>query len=384
MTPKQRLLNTLNGKKVDRVAIYPQIPFAVTKEGFEPGAFHGYSDYDNWRAEDPMYRKLVERIERDCDNFYIWRPPCMLPEHFLVPSFLVKTLPPIHNNGKIITTNVLNIGGHSLQSVFAVNPGTGHTWQLEHICKTPEDAKKLMQLPWQEDQNHISDYFEISQMLGEKAVFWVTIPSPVLVVCRLFDPMHFLMFVRTESNLIFDLLETVSKRIYNNLDKLLSAGAGPIVRFGGAEHATPPMLSPADFDNLVVKYDKPLMDLCKQYNCKVAVHCHGQIRHALKRFVEMGVDQVDPVECYPDGDLTLLEAKEISENAITLTGNIQMRELYNSTPEHIDHRVRQIISEAGPGKLILSTTGTPLEKISDKLAENYHCFIESAHKYSKL
>ena len=117
---------------------------------------------------------------------------------FFSSIVLVKTLPPIQSNGKIVTTNVLNICGYSLQSVFAVSPGTGHTWQLEHICKTPEDAKKLMQLPWREDQNHISDYFEISQMLGDKAVFWVTMPSPVLVVCRLFDPMQIPIITKPE------------------------------------------------------------------------------------------------------------------------------------------------------------------------------------------
>jgi len=258
---------------------------------------------------------------------------------------------------------------------------TTHTWQIEHYCKSADDARLLLEIPWKGEPVEADDFPVINKYLGEKGVIWVTIPSPLLVVCRLFDPMEFLILTSTERELIDRLMETAFERIYTNLVKLLESGVGPIIRFGGAEHATPPMMSPYDFDWLIVNYDKPLMDLCRKYGKKIAVHCHGNIRHALKRFAEMGVDQTDPVETAPDGEITLTEARKISKEQITLTGNIQMKDLYNSDEAHIEDRVRAIIKEAGPTRLVITSTGTPLEKISPRLYRNYNCMIDAVLKY---
>ena len=91
----------------------------------------------------------------------------------------------------------------------------------------------------------------------------------------------------------------------------------------------------------------------------------------------MGVDQIDPVEQIPDGDLTLCEAREIAADRITLTGNVQMREMAACTPDQIRDRVAQILSDAGPNRLIVTTTGTPIEPMSPALAENYHALISA-------
>ena len=90
-----------------------------------------------------------------------------------------------------------------------------------------------------------------------------------------------------------------------------------------------------------------------------------------------GADQTDPCEALPDGDLTLAEARAIAGDQITLTGNIQMRELYSEDAAYIRRRVRQIIEEAGPRRLIIATTGTPLEAIPPHVEENYNAMIDA-------
>ena len=378
MQPRERLLKTLRGEPVDRIPVYTQIPFALTAEGFRPGAFHGYADYDNWREEDPAYWRLVQRMEAECDNFFIWRAPCMAADAFFIPPSMVETLPSEERDGRIVTTRVLRAGNRELRAVSAVQPRTGHTWTLEHYCKRPQEADFLLSLPWEQPRAEAGDFFQLQGWLGDKGVMWVTVPSPLMLVCRLFDPTEFLLYVRTEERLIHRLVEAAAARVHENLEGLLAAGVGPIVRFGGAEHATPPLMSPSDFDAFVVQYDAPLMQLAKRHDCLVAVHCHGNIRHALARFVEMGVDQTDPVEAAPDGDLTLAEARQIAAGQITLTGNIQMKELAAEQPEAIHRRVRQVIADAGPDHLILTTTGAPLEAISPQLEANCHALIDAA------
>lgn len=386
-TAKKRLLATLEGKPHDRVPIYTQIPFALEEGSFVPGPFHGYADYDDWRKQDPAYVKLTRRMEEECDNFFIWRPPCMGNHQFFLSPSALETQEEEgtgRNEGRIVRKTRFHQADVELTETTAVKPGTGHSWEIEHFCKTPEDAAGLLDLPWEGEPSEAGDFHELEKALGERGTMWVTIPSPIQAVCRLFDPNDFLIFARTEAELIHRLMDTCSQRLARNLRSLLEQGVGPVIRFGGAEHATPPLMSPQDFDELVVAYDQPLIDLCKRYGKKVAYHCHGKITHALKRFAEMGVDQTDPVETLPDGDLTLAEARRLGGDQVTLTGNIQMREIASADAEEIRRRVKDIIREAGPERLIISTTGTPLEKMDPLTERNYHTLIDAALEFGAI
>ncbi len=382
MTPKERLLCALRGEPVDRVPISAQIPFALDAAGnFCPGPFHGYDEHDDWRIRDPEYTRLVSRMEKECDNLFIWRPTYMKSDCLFLP--VTQTESQVLPDGRVRRVETADIDGRTLTSVFIVQPGTGHTWQTEHFCKDTDDALALLAMPFALPKAGPEDFFSIEKTLGDRALIWVTIPSPTLAVCRLFDPMLFLMMTASERALIDRLMETAAERIAALLLDMLRAGCGPVIRFGGAEHATPPLMSERDFDWLVTQYDTPLMRMCKEHGRMVAVHCHGNIRHALRRFAEMGVDQTDPVEQAPDGNITLAEARAITGGRITLTGNIQMRELHSAAPEEIKARVRQIINEAGRERLVITTTGTPLEKIDSRLAANYHAMIDAALQYGK-
>jgi hypothetical protein len=380
MTSRDRLLSQLRGEKIDRIPVYTQAPFTVDEKGMKPGPFHGYADYDSWREADPAYSKLVSDMEQYCDNPFIWRPPCMQNLQFMVSSTEISRRPPQVRGERVRFETDVQVGGKMLREIHEVKPGTGHSWQLEHLCKSAEDARSLIRDDWIGEEAEAGDFGYWETLLGDRGVMWVTIPSPLMVVCRLFDPMAFLLHVRTESELVDELMSIAQKRIHRNLRALLAAGVGPVVRFGGAEHATPPMMSPDDFDHLVVEYDTPLVDLCKEKGRYVAYHCHGHIRHALKRFREMGVRMTDPVETDPDGDLTISEARRIAGDDVILAGNVQCRELFSDAvdSETIRNRVRRFIDQAGPDNIIITTTGAPLEPISLETAAKYHAFIEEA------
>jgi hypothetical protein len=379
MTARSRLLALLAGEPVDRPAIWTQVPFAVTASGLVPGAFHGYDDYDDWRSRDPRYRALVERMNRECDNPFIWRPPSMQNLQFVASPAVTFVGNPEPAGERVRFTTEVRLGGRTLREVREVKPGTGHSWQIEHLCTSIDDAQLLLEHNWTGEPVFPGDFTRLQSLLGDRGVMWVTIPSPIMVVARLFDPMEFLLLVRTESLLVRELLEITASRIESHLEQLLDLGAGPVIRFGGAEHATPPLMGPDDFDRLVVEFDAPLVALCKSRGRFVAYHCHGNLRHALGRFREMGVDQIDPTETLPDGDITIEEARRIAGDRMVLAGNVQCRELFSDAVgvDVIRRRVRAIIDGAGP-RLIVTTTGTPLEPIGALTEAKYHAMIDEA------
>ncbi len=178
-------------------------------------------------------------------------------------------------------------------------------------------------------------------------------------------------------------MDLAAERTAAAIDDLLAAGVGPLFRFGGEEHATPPLMAPADFDDFLVRRDLPLMAAIKRAGRFVAVHCHSRLRHTLTRFVEMGVDMTDPVETLPDGDLSIEQARAIAADRVTLAGNIQVRKLTTMTPENLRVRVRELIDRAGPRRLIVTATGTPLEAIPPALEKAYHAMMDSVLEWGK-
>lgn len=380
MTPRTRLLAQLAGDPIDRVPVWTQVPFAVGPEGMYPGPFHGYADYDLWREADPLYRDLVARMERDCDNPFIWRPACMQNLQFVADLHTIEELPPEPVGTRFRFVTRVALGDRTLEEVREVQPGTGHSWQIKHLCDTPEDAAAILEREWNGAPVEAADFALLDEQLGDRGIMWVTIPSPIMVVCRLFDPTEFLIVARTHATLINELLALISKRIQRNLERLFETGVGPVIRFGGAEHATPPLMSPDDFDKLVVGYDLPLVESCKRHGRYVAYHCHGNLRHALARFREMGVDQIDPTEAAPDGDITAEEARRIAGDAMTLVGNIQCRELFadDLSTDVIRDRVHAFLDAVGSKRTTVTTTGTPLEPITSVTRKKYDTLIDAA------
>ncbi|MFO7611751.1 MAG: hypothetical protein R6W99_04600, partial [Clostridia bacterium] len=68
------------------------------------------------------------------------------------------------------------------------------------------------------------------------------------------------------------------------------------------------------------------------------------------------------------------------KDRITLTGNIQFSEISNESPDYIKNRVFEIIRIGGPKRLIISTTGTPPERITKKQFDNYNAMIDAVVK----
>jgi len=376
LTARKRLLDTLAGLKPDRIPVYTLIPFGLEDGRFVPGPFHGYNDIDDWRRNDPLYMKLVERMDRECDNIFPFKPFCLDEQNVFINPENVNTYSKSDDGSRV--TIVYEAFGLYKNEVY--QKGSGHKWITKHFCKSAEEALMLVEQEYSGLQYDMEPESKIKE-LGDRGISWCTIPSPVMSVCRLFEPQDFLMFSAMYPKEIDRLMETAFLRTREILKTVLEKTSSPVIRFGGAEHATPPMMSPYDFDRLVYEYDKPLMELCHSMGKMTAVHCHGNIRHAVRRFVEMGVDQLDPVEALPWGDISLEEIRQITKDRITLTGNIQFSELCSESSDHIRARVRDIIKKAGPERLIISTTGTPPEKITQRQFENYNAMIDEALGY---
>jgi uroporphyrinogen-III decarboxylase len=156
------------------------------------------------------------------------------------------------------------------------------------------------------------------------------------------------------------------------------AGLEPAFAWVGPELCIPPLMSPKDFEDFVSRFDKPLIDLIHERGGHAWVHCHGKMGPVLERFVEMGVDVLNPMEPPPMGDLTLEEAFARVGDRMALEGNIETHELMSASKERIRDLVREAI-EAGSGRrFILCPSSGYMEcpEPDARLIENLLTFIE--------
>ncbi len=374
MTSRERLLKTLNGKKVDRV------PISLYE-------FDGF--YDMWIRDYPEYVKILEYAEGKTDKMYFWGPSgCDKPSLFYgeIEDGNINTTK--WEEGKSVHTRTAiktplgEIFSHARQ-----DEGIQTSWAIENLCKDEEDAKKLLSLPYIPWHPPLDSFFELDRGLGDSGIILVDIPDALCMTVDIFGFTRFLMMYMDNRKLIFKLMNFFQERIYNYLQYILERGAVTLYRIVGPEYATPPYLPPKEFDNLVTPYDKELVDLLHRYGALARLHSHGKIKQALKSFIEMGIDATDPVEPPPDGDIELDEAREILGNKITLIGNIEERLLEIGTKEDIGNAVRKAIKDGtkAEGGFMLCPTAMPLTTPLDKkIQENIICYIDFGVKYGKM
>jgi len=253
------------------------------------------------------------------------------------------------------------------------------------FLENEKDIDKALSIPYRDVRPDLTDFFRSREQLGNKGLMVAQIYNPLS--CLYFNSKleQYAIWLITEKRRVRRFLEAMFDRIYSFLEYLLGSGVGPVFLIVGSEFATPPMVAPAMFRELVAKYDKKLIELIHKHNCFAVIHCHGRIKEVLGSIEFMGPDGLHPVESPPMGDCSLAEAKIHLGNKVCLIGNIQIDALRRSERSQIDKFCRQTIKEAAKdGGFILSpTTALYGKTISKRVTDNYIQFINSARLYGK-
>jgi hypothetical protein len=186
-----------------------------------------------------------------------------------------------------------------------------------------------------------------------------------------------------ERPLFEKMLQIAQERIAERLQWVLERDVGPIIRFGGCEQATPPMMSNRQFDEFIIGYEAPLWKMVREAGRVLWVHCHGKVSTVLERFIENGVQLLDPVEPPPQGDLELREAKaRAAAGPMTLIGNIEISDLQTGTPQSIARQVQDAICQGGRKHFILSASDVVGSALDDQMYDNIIAYIKTAAKFA--
>ena len=372
MNSRERLLRVLRGMEPDRV------PISLYE-------FDGF--YDSWIYDYPEYVEILDYAKGKTDKMYFWSPRSDRPVLFygVVDEENVRRVRWREGNSTY-TKTVIETPRGRLYSITREDDGVHTSWTVERLCKSAEDAEKIFSLPYEPWRPEVDSFFALDKKLGGSGIPMGDVADALCSTVGLFGLTRFLKIYMKRRSLIFDLMDLFQERIRNYLRHLLELGAVTLYRIIGPEYATPPFLSPRDFDRLVLPYDAELVELLHSYGGMARLHSHGKVKQVLPSFREMKVDAVDPLEPPPDGDVELREARRILGSEVTLIGNIEERVFEVGDKPDIERWVKKAIREgASGGGFILCPTAMPMTTpLSRKVKENIIYYIDCGLKYGRL
>jgi len=364
----------------------PRVPFFI--EGFPYRFKPDETSFKfGWMAE-PVYRELYDAIA----PVIVHRAQMSLNEavnrRLCIP-------------GQYIEEGEMSAGGYGdrrVQTGRLITPrgdlpytredrrGVTTTWDTRTPVNSLDELMQVFEIPFSFDDGLYDIWFDrytkIYGEMGDQGVVMFELISPVVSISNMMPFELFLELSLTEKPLFREILDEVTRRVCVIIDGFLSRHPIKSVGYlGGSEQCTPPMMNPGSFDEYVVPYDSRIASVLKKHGQLVHVHCHGKVRYALPRMVDIGVTSTDPVEHPPSGDVTLEEAVRIADNKLTIVGNFNFDELELAPKEQIIARTKEILSFKGE-RIILSSSGGPISRVSPKLAENLRALLETYLRYA--
>ena len=281
LSSRSRIMRALDLQEVDRV----------------PMLFWGVDPFtDGLMAREPSYARLLTLIKDNCEVKRRWFP--RIPEGSLFYSGTPVEMAQrcTTEDGMISRVTVLKTPKGELRATTQAVPNTSVEACIESYVKGEEDLARLLSLPYAPVRPDLKGYFALDRELGERGVVTHRVSTPLGLVESLVDRTILSIWTVTARDTVLSLLHLCRDRIEAYLRYLLENGVKPVFILEGSESATPPMMSPVDFEEFVVRFDVPLVRLIQEHGAKVLVHCHGNLRKVLPMLQRLAPNGLHPVE----------------------------------------------------------------------------------------
>jgi hypothetical protein len=197
---------------------------------------------------------------------------------------------------------------------------------LENAVKDACDLKKLLSIPY-EPFDFADNHAAAEAALGDRGVVCFGLDHAAYAVHRMTGSETLALLSIEERGLLDEVVSVFAARIYEHAENAVKAGIHAPFAWVGPELFIPPLMSPRDFDDFVLKYDRPICDLIHNGGGYVWVHCHGKTACLIDRYIEMGVDVLNPLEPPKNGDVDMRAVVKKYGNRIGLEGNIEIQDI---------------------------------------------------------
>ena len=370
MTQRERTLITLRGGQADRVPIQ-----LFGSMGYSPSM-------ENYGQN---YGQFLVYAKQNADMLYGWHEPITTYCSSLYSGIEIKEV--VQKDGdRIVVTRAVETPKGTISQVSESDALTTSDQRIrKHFLETDADFDKVMSIPSTPFRPDVGTYHKIRERIGEAGVVTTFLTGPVGISGLLMEPSQFAMWTIDERDRLHALLRKIARQMNDYLDYLIDNDAVELVWFGGAEQVVPPLGSPDMYKEYVDDYERPFVERIHENGGLSILHCHGSIGKVIGQLADTGYDALQPVESPPMGDITMAQAKKTVGERLCLIGNIQVDQMYRSTPEKIEQLVREVIEQGKPnGGFILGISASFFSSdMSDEVLANYMAYIDAGRRYGQ-
>lgn len=286
-------------------------------------------------------------------------------------------------------TTIWHTPAGDLTGVYRASTSGLPGYDMEHLVKTPQDLEALLSVPYEPLPFSLDAYHALDKRIGDRGICVYEIDEAMYALQALTGPENFALMSIECRDLMHTVIAEYSRRIRLEVQRVFDAGLKPVFGWVGPEVCIPPLMSPRDFEDFVMGYDKPLCDDIHERGGQVWVHCHNHVARFIERFIHMGVDVLNPIEPPPMGDVILPDAVERFGNRIGFEGNIETHDLWTADAEHIEALVTAAVAQGGKsGRFILCPSAgymeftRPTQTYIDNLLTYLRCGYEQVCAHS--
>ena len=272
-----------------------------------------------------------------------------------------------------------------LREVFTKSVSNKPGYEKEYLLKEPEDIRKLLSLPYEPYMFSTDAYREADTRMGDAGIVMFCLDHAMYALQRLIGSENFALWSVEAEEQMFEVMQMFASRIRDHASAAIDAGIRGVFGWLGPELCIPPLMSPAAFDKYVFGLDKPLIDLIHEAGGRVRVHCHGRMKAVLERFVEMGVDVLNPIEPPPMGDMTLGEAFGVVGERMGLEGNIETHDMMTCTKESLREKIHAALDAGRGRRFVLCPCSGYIDNLepTPQDIENWLFYIDEGVRYAE-
>ena len=324
MTSRQRMLAAIRHEPVDRVPVAP---------------WHlGRIAWDS-----PLGTELVAR----CDP---WIECGLGGDPFLGSGVMIE-----RGEAGADSWRVIHAGRRDLRGVFTTTAQT--TAATEYPCKTLEDIEALLAIPYSEPPLNLSHWRTTEARLGEDGLVCVGVGTALCYPNDYLGTEYCSLLWASDPEVIRRIVATAAERVYAYIERACHAGV-QVFRLVGGEYATQ-LMGRRAWEELVVPYDKPLIELIQCYGGIAHYHNHGNMQHFIDDIGALGVDSLDPLEQPPYGDITMAEAQSRIGERVCLVGGLDDMEVLDTRPlDEVLRMGEELLASVQPRGFMLAGTSS--------------------------
>lgn len=190
---------------------------------------------------------------------------------------------------------------------------------------------------------------------------------------------HYAKLLRKNPKFIKEVHQVIARFTKDCYMSYMDAGAEMFVESGDLAYKTGPMMSPKQFNDLLLPAYKMITDAVHERGGKIVLHTDGHVHPLLDFVVNCGFDGLQSLEPTAGVDLALVK-KKVGDK-LCLMGNIDVsHDLVYGTKEEVYNAVKYAIKTAGPGGGFMVS---PANMHPDVKVQNLKWMVEATHEFGK-